>query len=176
MLNAWRKSAERKRLSERLCAGLVARARAAVFFRDYGVPDTIDGRFDLLALHAWLVLERLNTTGQRDLAQALTDALFVRFDEGLRDLGAGDMGMGRRMKKIAAAFYGRMQAYNQAADDAALAAAVERNLYRGAGRGEGARTLALYAKLSRIHLCRADLAAGQIDFGPLPASARDDVK
>jgi cytochrome b pre-mRNA-processing protein 3 len=174
MLNAWRKSAERKRLSEQLCAGVIARARAPVFFRDYGVPDTIDGRFDLLALHAWLVLERLDAAGRRDLAQAFTDGLFMRFDEGLRDLGAGDMGMGRRMKKIAAAFYGRMQAYSHAADDAQLAAAVERNLYRGAGEGETARALALYAKLARIHLCRADVIAGEIDFGPLPASARGD--
>jgi cytochrome b pre-mRNA-processing protein 3 len=168
MLNAWRKSAERRRLSERLCAALVTRARAPVFFRDYGVPDTIDGRFDLLALHAWLVLERLDAAGRRDLAQGLTDALFVRFDEGLRDLGAGDMGMGRRMKKIAAAFYGRMQAYSRAVDDAALAAAVERNVYRGSDHGEGARALALYARLARIHLCSADIVGGEVSFGPLP--------
>jgi cytochrome b pre-mRNA-processing protein 3 len=174
MLNAWRKSAERKRLSERLCAGVIARARAPVFFQDYGVPDTIDGRFDLLALHAWLVLERLDAAGRRDLAQGLTDGLFVRFDEGLRDLGAGDMGMGRRMKKIAGAFYGRMRAYSQAAGDAEFAAAVERNLYRGTGQGEGARALALYAKLARVHLCRAEVAAGEIDFGPLPTSAHGE--
>ena len=168
MLNAWRKSAERRRLSERLCADLIARARAPVFFRDYDVPDTIDGRFDLLALHAWLVLERLDAAGRRDLAQALTDGLFVRFDEGLRDLGAGDMGMGRRMKKLAEAFYGRMRAYGEAADDAALAAAVERNVYRGAGHGEHARALALYARLARIHLSSADIAGGEMNFGPLP--------
>jgi cytochrome b pre-mRNA-processing protein 3 len=168
MLNAWRKSAQRKRLSERLCAGLIARARAPVFFRDYGVPDTIDGRFDLLALHAWLLLEHLETAGRRDLAQALTDALFVRFDEGLRDMGAGDMGMGRRMKKIAEAFYGRMQAYSGAADDVELAAAVERNVYRGSGHDEGARALALYARLARVHLGSTDIADGEVNFGPLP--------
>src|ERR1700722_6912194 len=105
MLNAWRKSAERRRLSERLCAALIERARAPVFFREHGAPDPLDGRFDLLTLHAWLVLERLEAADRRDLAQALTDGLFVRFDEALRDMGAGDMGMGRRMKKMASAFF-----------------------------------------------------------------------
>jgi cytochrome b pre-mRNA-processing protein 3 len=168
MLNAWRKSAERRRLSELLCAGLIARARAPVFFRDYGVPDTIDGRFDLLALHAWLVLERLDVAGRHDLAQALTDEMFVRFDEGLRDLGAGDMGMGRRMKKIAGAFYGRMRAYSQAADDLELTSAIERNVYRSAARSESATSLALYARLARVHLSSADIVAGEVNFGPLP--------
>ncbi|HXL98386.1 MAG TPA: ubiquinol-cytochrome C chaperone family protein [Rhizomicrobium sp.] len=170
MLNTWRKSADRRRLSDQLCAALIARSRAPVFFRDLGVPDTIDGRFDLLALHAWLVLERLEAIDQRDVAQAVTDALFVGFDEGLRDLGAGDMGMSRRMKKLAQAFYGRMQAYSAAADDAELAAAIARNVYRGADAGGAARTLALYAKLARVHLCSADIARGIVEFGPLPGT------
>ena len=176
MLKAWRKSAERKRLSERLCAGLIARARAPVFFRDLGVPDTVDGRFDLLALHAWLVLERLEAAGRRDLAQAVTDALFVRFDEGLRDLGAGDMGMGRRMKKIAGAFYGRMRAYSQAADDVELACAIARNVYRKDAADGSARTLALYARLARVHLCSAAVAEGVAEFGPLPGSAQEGTR
>jgi cytochrome b pre-mRNA-processing protein 3 len=173
MLNLWRKSSERKRLSEELCASTIARARAPVFFREFGVPDTIDGRFDLLALHAWLVLERLEAADRRDLAQAVTDALFVRFDEGLRDLGAGDMGMSRRMKKIAGAFYGRLRAYSAAGDDAELASAIARNVYRVDAVDGSARTLALYAKLARIHLRSAAIAEGIVEFGPLPASAQE---
>jgi cytochrome b pre-mRNA-processing protein 3 len=169
MLNAWRKRTERKQLAERLCADLGSRARAPVFFRVLGVPDTIDGRFDLLALHAWLVLERLELAGRRDLAQAVTDRLFTGFDEGLRDLGAGDMGMSRRMKKLGSAFYGRLQAYRDAADDAALASAIGRNVFRGeAGHDEAARLLALYAKMARVHLSGADVAQGDVEFGPLP--------
>ncbi|MGH6870818.1 MAG: ubiquinol-cytochrome C chaperone family protein [Rhizomicrobium sp.] len=168
MLNAWRKRNERKLLAERICAAVSARSRAPVFFRALGVPDTIDGRFDLLALHAWLVLEKLQAAGRRDLAQAVTDRLFTGFDEGLRDLGAGDIGMSRRMKKFASAFFGRMKAYSAASDEAELAAAIDRNLFRGTGSNDSARMLALYARLSRIHLCRADVAAGELDFGPLP--------
>jgi cytochrome b pre-mRNA-processing protein 3 len=168
MLNAWRKRAERKALAERICAALNARSRSPVFYQVVGVPDTIDGRFDLLALHAWLVLEKLEIAGRRDLAQAMTDRLFSSFDEGLRDLGAGDMGMGRRMKKLASAFYGRLKAYSAASDEAELAAAIDRNVFRGTGQNDTARMLALYARLARIHLGSADVTAGELDFGPLP--------
>ena len=168
MLNAWRKRNELKALADQLCAQLTARSREKVFFTALGVPDTIDGRFDLLALHAWLLLERLQLAGRPDLAQVLTDRLFVGFDEGLRDLGAGDMGMGRRMKKLGQAFFGRMQAYNGARDETELADAIARNLFRGQGHEDSAKLLAMYAKLSRVHLSTADVGAAQTDFGPLP--------
>jgi cytochrome b pre-mRNA-processing protein 3 len=168
MLNAWRKRSELKALADRVCAEIIARARAPVFFTALGVPDTIDGRFDVLALHAWLVLERLQAAGRGDLAQAVTDRLFVGFDEGFRDQGAGDMGMGRKMKKLATAFFGRMKAYGGARNEAELAAAIGRNIFRGEGHAEAARLLAMYAKLSRVHLLTADAAAARIDFGPLP--------
>jgi cytochrome b pre-mRNA-processing protein 3 len=147
---------------------LIARSRQPVFFRALGIADTMDGRFDLLALHAWLLLEKLNAAGRRDLAQAVTDQLFIGFDESLREQGAGDMGMGRRMKKMANAFYGRMKVYSEAGDESVLAAAIERNVYRGTGQLEGARLLAMYAKLARIHLSTADVTTGAVDFGPLP--------
>jgi cytochrome b pre-mRNA-processing protein 3 len=168
MLEALTRLGERKRRAQSLCAALATRARAPVFFRDLAVPDTIDGRFDLLVLHAWLAVERL--AGDRRLSQALIDAIFVQFDEGLRDLGTGDMGMGRRIKKIADAFYGRLKAYGGARDDAALADAVLRNVYRGdeACRGQ-ARTLAEYALRARAHLAATGIANGTLDFGPLPA-------
>jgi cytochrome b pre-mRNA-processing protein 3 len=168
MLNAWRKRSELRALADRVCAETIARARAPVFYTALGVPDTIDGRFDMLALHAWLVLERLQVAGRTDLAQAVTDRLFLGFDEGFRDQGAGDMGMGRKMKKLAAAFYGRLAAYDGAKDDGELAAAVARNVFRGGGHDEAARLLAMYAKLSRVHLSTADVSAAKIDFGPLP--------
>ncbi len=168
MLNAWRKRSEQKALADRLCAELGQRARAPVFFRALDVPDTIDGRFDLLALHAWLVLERLQTMGRRDLAQAVTDRLFTGFDEGLRNLGAGDMGMSRRMKKMAQAFYGRLKAYTEAQDEKELAGAIARNVFRGPGHDEAARLLAMYTKMARVHLSAVDMSLGNIDFGPLP--------
>jgi cytochrome b pre-mRNA-processing protein 3 len=164
MLNALRRSAQSRALSAVLEAQISARARAPVFYAAFGVPDTIDGRFDMLALHAALVLER----AEGDTAQAVVDTIFVSFDEGLRHLGAGDMGMSRRMKTLAEAFFGRVHAYRDAHDQAALEAAIARNIFRGKDAAEAAPVLAAYAMSARAHVAKSDLAAGAIDFGPLP--------
>ena len=96
----------------------------------------MDGRFDLVALHAWLVLERLKAAGMDAAAQALTDILFVGFDEALREQGTGDMGMGRRMKAFANAFFGRLAAYGGATDEAdAGRKRWPSNVWRGARGG-----------------------------------------
>src|SRR5665213_3710295 len=95
-----------KQLAPNLCESLGLRAREPVFFAALGVPDTIDGRFDMVVLHAWLVLERLRVLQMKDVSQALVDTLFTSFDESLRELGVGDIGIGHRVKKMADAFYG----------------------------------------------------------------------
>ncbi len=171
MLNALRRNARKTRLVQALNAELTRQARLPVFFRDFGVPDTIDGRFDMVALHAWLVFDRLKTAGMSDAAQGLSNTMFVGFDEALRDLGTGDMGMGPRMKKIGNAFNGRMQAYEAATDEAALAEAIQRNVYRGeAGHEAAALSLARYALAARARLAHCDPATGTLDFGPGPTT------
>ena len=169
MLKIMGKSKSRAAQVENLHRALVNRAREPIFFTRFNVADTLDGRFDLLVLHAFLLLERLRDAGQGDLAQGLIDTIFLGFDEGLRDLGTGDMGMGRRIKAMADAFYGRMQAYGASGDVTTMAEALGRNLYRGAeGREAQSRTLAQYVFGARDHLARADIGAGVVDFGPLP--------
>jgi cytochrome b pre-mRNA-processing protein 3 len=174
MLNALRRRAETRRLSDLLLAGIIARARLPVFYERLRVADTIDGRFDLLTLHAWLVLDRLVQQGANTVSQALIDGLFVQFDEALRQQGAGDIGMGRRMTKMADAFYGRLKAYREAMEEEAaepksLAEAVLRNIYRGdAAKVEQAEALAIYAASTRQRLSEMDMAAGTLDFGPEP--------
>jgi cytochrome b pre-mRNA-processing protein 3 len=168
MLNVLGKSAGRKELVARLYAATIARARTPVFFTTFGVPDTIDGRFDLLALHAWLVLDRLRAAGLGDVSQGLTDTIFIGFDEGLRDLGAGDMSIGRRIKQLADAFYGRLQAYGASEGAAVMTEAIQRNLYRGEGATAHAQAIARYVESARAHLGRSDVARGEVDFGPLP--------
>jgi len=168
MLNVLRRASRKSKLVKALYADLVAQARQPVFFREYGVADTIDGRFDMVALHAWLAYGRLHAAGLDDVSQDLTNTIFVSFDAALRDLGAGDMGMGPRMKKLGDAFNGRMQAYEGAADAEALAAAILRNVYRGqAGHEAAAMGLARYALAARSHLTQCDPAAGTLDFGPI---------
>ena len=165
MLKALRRNATARGRAESLCAALMERARAPVFFTRLRVADTMDGRFDLLALHAWLVLDRLQ--GEAALSQALIDTLFLHFDEALRQMGTGDIGMNRRLKTLAGAFYGRLQAYRDAADAPALADAIRRNVYRGADdRVAEAQALATYALNARSHL--ASSPPGELDFGPMP--------
>ena len=165
MLNLLRKSAIRK--PDGLYEALVSQARQPVFFRDFGVADSIDGRFDLLVFHAWMVLAELKAGGHDQTAQELTDALFTGFDEAMREQGAGDMGLGRKMKSFANAFYGRLGAYEPAQGEAELAAALARNLWRGAEPDARAQRLAAYALAARRHL-RASLP-GALDFGLLPS-------
>jgi cytochrome b pre-mRNA-processing protein 3 len=172
MLNALRRRGEKQKLAERLYEGASLRSRDAVFYREFAVPDTFDGRFDLLTFHTWLLLEEIDAREERELAQAFVDALFTQFDEGLREQGAGDMGMGRRMKKIADAFYGRLEAYRGAASEFALAEAIARNLYRGESHGvEPAQWLAKYAGTARTQLAKSRIDSGELDFGPLPGRA-----
>ena len=163
MLNFFRKSAARRTAGQRLHIVLVTRAREPGFFREFEVPDTVDGRFDLVALHGWLALGHL----QGEAAQALTDAIFVGFDEAMREQGQGDMGLGRKMRQFADAWYGRMRAYEAARDEEELADALARNIYRSRpDNAIRARYLADYAFAAREYLKYS--AEGDLDFGPLP--------
>lgn len=168
MLNLLRKSTARKEFAMRLENQLVARARDPYFFRVLTVPDTMDGRFDMVTLHGWLVLERLKAVRMEEAAQTFTDILFVGFDEALREQGTGDLGMGRRMKAFANAFFGRLHAYSGARDENALAEAIAKNIWRGKDAGRRGHLLARYVTGARAHLAAGDIAAGQLDFGPLP--------
>src|SRR5690348_9175740 len=152
MLNLLRKSAARKQQAHRLYDGLVSRAREPVFFTRFGVADSLDGRFDMLAFHAWLVLTELKGAS---VAQDLTNLIFTGFDEAMREQGAGDMGIGHKLKAMANAFYGRMTVYDSAKDEQELAAALARNLWRGAAADDRAQRLAAYAGRARQSLRRS---------------------
>jgi cytochrome b pre-mRNA-processing protein 3 len=124
-----------RRAAEALYGSAVAQARLVDFYGESGVPDTVDGRFDMIVLHVFLVLHRLKEGDAKtaDTAQALFDAMFADMDRGLREMGAGDLGVGRRVKVMAKAFYGRVAAYERGLAEGgdALAAAVLRNIFRG---------------------------------------------
>ena len=175
MLNLLRKSAARKELGQALEQQLAGRARAGFFYERLGVPDTLDGRFDMVALHAWLALARLKDAGRDDAAQALTDALFIGFDEALREQGISDMGMGRRMKAIANAFYGRLAAYGASDTEAKMAEALARNIWRGGAVDDKARSMTAYVQSARAALAASDLDKNLLDFGPLPMASSSEA-
>lgn len=172
MLNLLKPHAAQRKTVEALLGALTGQAREVSFYAQLGVPDTLDGRFDLVVVHAWLVLSALRAKGEIDLAQRLIDRLFVSFDEGLRELGAGDVGMGRRIKKMASAFYGRVAVYDAARNEAAMQGALLRNVYRGAAeRTDDAGALARYVLAQREALAASEFRSGEIAFGPPPAKS-----
>jgi cytochrome b pre-mRNA-processing protein 3 len=117
---------------------VVEQSRNPVFYLDYDVADTVDGRYDMLILHTFLAFRRLSAGGEaeRTAAQALCDRVFLGLDRSLREMGVGDLSVPKRIKKLAQKFYGRVEAYDNALaapDDVALAQALDRNVYRGEG-------------------------------------------
>ena len=142
-----------------LYTAAVAAARNPYFYAELGVPDTLDGRFDLVGLFAALLIRRLRTIpppGQA-VAQAVFDAMFSDMDTNLRELGVGDMTVARNVRAMWEAFHGRATAYETAIDDsdpAALEEALARNVWRG---GDAAGAPALAATVRR-HLAVLDAA------------------
>ena len=140
---------------DRLYAAVVAAARRPSLYADLGLPDTFEGRFESLTLHAALMLRRLRDAEAPgpDMAQHLVDTVFRHFDRMLREMGVGDTSVPKRMKSLAEAFLGRSAAYDQALREGgeAVASALRRNVYVGA---RDATDLASYVVASA-----ADLAA-----------------
>jgi len=177
-----------QRNSAREAAGIaylrvVEQARRAAFFTDCGVPDTVDGRFELICLHAFLYLHRLKTERPEAerLSQAFFDAMFADMDRALREMGVGDLSVGREVKRMARAFYGRISAYEKglAGDDGALALALARNLY-GTLPEPAPMTgaMAAYARCEAEQLRGqdpAELLAGRVSFGAPPSPLRDKL-
>ncbi|GAB4143487.1 MAG: hypothetical protein Tsb0016_12590 [Sphingomonadales bacterium] len=134
----WFKSVQRRRQAQALYAEIVSHARRPEYYQAGAVPDTLDGRFDMISLVLALYLgamDRLDAPAARDLAAAVEGLFFADMDRGLRELGVGDLSVGKQVKRMAEAFYGRRAAYQSALaaeDEAAFSAALARNVYRGA--------------------------------------------
>ncbi len=149
----------------------VEAARDAVYYERLGVPDTLDGRFDLVGLFASLVIRRLcqfPAPGPA-LAQSVFDAMFADMDFNLREIGVGEMSVGKKVKVMWEAFHGRAQAYAASldtADEAGLAAALGRNVWRGIPPDGAAE------RLARATLAQDRCLAGQ----DLPALLRGELR
>ncbi len=154
----------------------VAQSRRPGFYLAGGVPDTIDGRFDMIVLHAFLIMRRLRDGGPdgERLSQALFDEMFADMDRSLREMGVGDMGIGRRVRAMGKAFMGRVKAYEEAleAGGGALEEALTRNLYRSApAAADALARIAFYVRRENAALKTfpiAALMAGEVSFGPAP--------
>ncbi|MGV1783241.1 MULTISPECIES: ubiquinol-cytochrome C chaperone family protein [Agrobacterium] len=130
----FRQKNNNRAIVDRQYAILTAAARTPAFYLDLGVPDTVMGRFEMLSIVMILYFRRTKSSGVsgQEIAQEIVDAFFQDIDHSIRELGIGDQGVPKRMKKFAGMFYGRLESYAaalDASDPVALAAALRRNIY-----------------------------------------------
>jgi len=172
LLGLFRRS-RHERTGFELYGAAVAAARAPRFYAELGVPDTAAGRFEMVCLHNGMLIRRLRAEGSKTadaLAQAVFDAMFADMDVNLREMGIGDMSVGKRVKMLWEGFHGRAQGYAEAlnaSDSAALAGALERNIWVTEPAPEGAG-LALAGEAQRLDA----LLAGQEVAALLKGQAR----
>ncbi len=122
----WKRS--KRAQAEALCLSVLSQARRTIFYERWGVPDTLEGRFDCASLHMALLLKHL----KKALAQAVFDAFFSYTELTLREVGVGDLSVGKQVKKCAMFFYGALKAYHDALEKkSGLEEALVRNLYGG---------------------------------------------
>jgi len=168
---------------------IVAQARKPAFYQSFGVPDTVNGRLDMILLHVVLLLRRLAASdrsgplgqaslGQATLGQAIFDLFCRDMDANLREMGVGDLSVPREMRRIGEAFYGRQAAYCAALDSedpGMLDAALARNII---GSSEGSDKLADYVRAAVRALAAQDIAElcrGELQF-PDPAGILADME
>ncbi|AWU93362.1 ubiquinol-cytochrome C chaperone [Azospirillum ramasamyi] len=162
-----------------LFTGIVAQARQPGFYAALGVPDTLDGRFEMVALHLFLVMRRLKGQGAlaAKLSQRLYETMVDDFEKSIMELGAGDSGIARRVKTMARGMAGRIRAYDEAlaeSGDSRLEVALDNNLY---GTVDPVPDGALPAMAGYVRACVAALDAqplealmrGELRFAPAPA-------
>jgi cytochrome b pre-mRNA-processing protein 3 len=149
-----------------LYGAIVAQARNPALYTDFGVPDTVEGRFEMIILHLALVLRHLRAgEAEKAVGQQVFDAFCADMDRSLREMGVGDLGVGKRMRQMAEAFYGRAGRYDNglsAGDAGEVAATIGRSVY-GEADDPRARRLAAYA-------AAADAALGATPAGRLMAA------
>jgi len=151
---------------------IVAQARTKALYQRFGVPDTVNGRLEMILLHVVLLLRRLNEEPDgAPLGQAVFDLFCQDMDDNLREMGVGDLAVPREMQRIGEAFYGRQGAYVTAlasSNRQALVEVLKRNVLEG---GEGAEALAGYVRAASRALATRDineLRLGNLGF-PDPA-------
>ncbi|MBC7906547.1 MAG: ubiquinol-cytochrome C chaperone family protein [Rhodospirillaceae bacterium] len=165
----------RERAAANLYMSVVEQARHPNFYTAFGVPDTLEARYDMIVLHAWLLMRRLGTAvdaAAKPLSQAIFDLMFADMDRNLREMGVTDLRVGKRVQRMTEAFYGRAVAYDKALSEGedVLQAALARNLYQSDTVSSAhLAAMAAYVKAQRAHVDAQDevtLLGGAVSFEP----------
>ena len=164
----------RREVADRVYRDLVNQARMPAFYRDLGVPDTPEGRFEMVALHVALVVRRLRAAGAPGsaLAQDVFDLMFADMDESLRHIGIGELSVGKHIKRLAGNFYARLRALDEALDEALdtgpgarLAEMLRTTAYHGAGAPGPQRVDALVGYVLAAEAALRGQASGRLLAG-----------
>ena len=157
--------------AEGLHAWAVARARAPALYAEMGAPDTVEGRFELLTLQVLVMMDRLKSAGAsaEALRQTLFDVYLSHLDGAMREMGVGDLAMGKRMRRLGESFYGRAKGFDLALESlpdlASFNALIARTVLAGTA-AESAGALSRYVVNCRQHLAACadgDLLGGRVD-------------
>ncbi len=178
MLQWLKARSQRTSKARQLYGSCVAAARDLIFYRDWHVADSLDGRFEMVMLHAGLLVRRLSADGEAGnaLGQAVLEEMVAALDDDLRELGVSDLRVPKKVQAAASAFYGRLRAYDAAltaADMAALEVALQRNVPAGEIGPIDAQPMAAYVSLCAETLRTQSLdamEAGAVTF-PAPRTA-----
>jgi len=185
ILRLIRRRSEKKRRAQQLYGSIVAQARREEFYRFWKVPDTVNGRFDMIVLHLFLLIQRLQLEGEEglDAGRLLAETFFSDMDNSVREQGAGDLAVAKYVRRMADAFYGRLSSYRKAVEDGGndvLANALKRNIFPDHAQGgcgaeqRTAEAIAAYMREAEKDLGKVPFArilAGRIDFPEISANA-----
>lgn len=175
-----RENAALRDTAHKMYVTTVNQARSPALFSGLGAPDTLDGRFDLVVLHVGLVLRRLRGCGEggQKLSEAVFSVFFDDLDQTVREMGVGDMRVGKKVKAMARAFYGRCKVYDEALDAEdveALVDALRRNIYGpDAARTPAMDVLGRYVRnvVTGLESQGEDaVLSGDISFPPVPGAS-----
>ena len=159
-----------KTAGRRLAQSAMAQARAPGLYAVLGAPDTVDGRFELLTLHVIVLVDRLQDAAVR---QALFDAYLADLDGALREMGVGDLAVGKRMRRLGQAFYGRTKSWGAALaalpDDTEASALLGRTVFGGLSQAETKGMARYVAQCHRALAAQDDaaLASGEVAWPAL---------
>lgn len=155
-IRKWRNQHLLRRRAHAVLISLNTQARNPFFYTACGVPDTVDGRFEILTLHMFLILHQLKKIPeQEEFCRLLTEAHFATLDRAIRQEGIGDTGVSRRIKTMANAFFGRLEAYERSQDFHTLLHSLQRNVYAaGVVENNKIEPLAEYVKRNSDHLSK----------------------
>lgn len=166
----------RKETARQLYKAAVMQARAPIFYREYDVPDTMDGRFEMTAMHVFLIMRALGPENKK-LSQALFDIMFKNMEMACREMGIGDLSVPKHIKRMMKAYNGRAVSYQRALEASGLVEAVARNVYGTVQSPDAdkAKALAYYMRVNDKALAVQDVAGGHIAFAALEDSSEQEA-